>query len=68
MHAYVEYMISLRLGSLGPSTVTFIACEYVAVWGGSVATVIDTVNILPAQQHTQVTIHHDMLAHTHTPA
>ena len=51
MH-HVHTYTNLRLGSLGPSTVTLIACEYVAVWGGSVATVMDTVNILPAKQHT----------------
>ena len=38
----------LRLGSLGPSTVTFIALLYVAICGGSVATVTISVNIFPA--------------------
>jgi hypothetical protein len=37
----------LRLGSLGPSTVTLIACVYAAYCTGSVATTISTDSILP---------------------
>ena len=37
----------VRLGSLGPSTVTLIACEYVAYCNGSVRMVMVTVSILP---------------------
>lgn len=41
---------NLLRGSRGPSTVTLIALQYVATWGGSVLTVIVKVNVFPKAQ------------------
>ena len=60
----------LHLGSLGPSTVTFIALWYVATCGGSVATVIMRVSILPAGKtynaHKTSKTTDEVSLHTHT--
>lgn len=42
-----EYLLR---GSLGPSTVTFMALWYVATWGGFVRTVIVKVKLFPARK------------------
>ena len=47
--------IPLLLGSLGPSTVTLIACEYVAYWAKSVSTTICTVSIFPGERERERT-------------
>jgi len=41
---------NLLRGSRGPSTVTLIALQYVATWGGSVFTVIVNVNVFPTHR------------------
>lgn len=41
------HSLLLDRGSLGPSTVTFIAFVYVVIWGGDVDTVIVSVKLLP---------------------
>lgn len=44
---------NLLRGSRGPSTVTLIALQYVATWGGSVFTVIVNVNVFPKHRWTE---------------
>lgn len=52
------WCLVLDRGSLGPSTVTFIAFWYVATWGGDVASIIVKVNDLPVKKKENI-----MLAH-----
>ena len=43
-------LLVLLLGSLGPSTVTLMALEYVAICGGLVLTLIVRLKLLPGEE------------------
>lgn len=48
------YLLVLDLGSRGPSTVTFIALDSVATWGGDVCSIIVSVKLFPEKNFSQL--------------